>query len=69
MRILNWEGKLQLRISAVMNFKPNIREYHQNKIADLRLREYSAYKSLIDVYPQLKIADDVKISQYSCPVM
>lgn len=56
-------------ISAVMNFKPIVKKSHQQDIADLRLKEYIAYKSVVDTYPQLEIADDVKVRQYSCLVM
>jgi hypothetical protein len=56
-------------ISAVMNFKPIVKKSHQQDIADLRLKDYNSYKSVVDAYPQLEIADDVNIRQYSCSAM
>lgn len=53
-------------VSSVMKFKPVIKNSHQQDIADLRLKDYSTYKTISDIYPQLKIAEDVKNSQYFC---
>lgn len=53
-------------ITAVMKFKPTVKQSHLHDIADLRLKDYSTYLQVVASFPQLEIGRDVEPSQYSC---
>jgi len=53
-------------IKAVMNYEPVISTSHRGHLAYLRLMEYSNYEKVTDMFPQLKIAEEMEPIGKSC---
>ncbi len=53
-------------VSAVMRFSPSIKNYHQQRLAELRLNDYLLFTKLSERFPQLNIGDEVEPSGLIC---
>jgi len=53
-------------IRSIMQFKPEIMEYHKKRMAELRLSDMDVYNTVVDAFPQLAISDSVKPAGVFC---
>jgi len=53
-------------VSAVMRFAPSVKNYHQQRLAELRLSDYQLFTKLAETFPQLNIEDEVAPSGLIC---
>lgn len=56
-------------VSAVMRFNPTIKNYHRQRMAELRLKNYETFTTLVNRYPQIAIINEEKPSGYFCNVI
>lgn len=56
-------------ISAVMAFNPSVKEYHRQRMAELRLQDYPLFKTLTEMFPQLSISESQSPSGYFCRII
>ena len=64
----NTKKRIKL-VSAVMRFNPTIKNYHRQRMAELRLKNYEAFTKLVNRYPQIGISNEVTPSGYFCNVI
>ncbi|WP_196140711.1 hypothetical protein [Aliikangiella sp. G2MR2-5] len=53
-------------VGAIMLFEPTIKEYHRQRMAEVRLKDYELYKQLVSRFPQLTISNRQMPSGYVC---